>query len=742
MAALVNAIKWGEYYQVAANDYPTWAARQSAVGRQFDISNWFFSYDSTAGAHSEYMASEAAGQTLLLAWQPSRTSPFKLADILAGAYDAFNTSWADWMLSQPVPVVVRWGHEMNGSFMTWSPLNPANTMTVLGVSSSGAAATTVTLTSPPAVPLASGQQVNLRDVVGPAVNGAWQITVLTPTTFTIPIANSAAYVSGGNVQWSKTTLNAAQYIAAYRYTVDAVRARAAATGRPNNVKWFWCANQADTGTNGGVPLEQFYPGNSYADYVGYDSYNTLNGGYMTPLQTLQGHTNNAQADAYARVTALHPTAPVWVGETGCVDLGDPKDTSNNAAGHSKAQWYTDLFALDLSAIPRLGAAVFFDTNGSRNWVHDSSAAAWAAFTSPSTGFPQGSAAPPPNLGRARVALTAGLWRRRPVIVQAPQPGAVLASAAMRSLSAVSATAAVAGQVSSGFPDASNTGPRIALTTMALGQSGTGWICQNGSYGPALYLTSGTANVVGRLIPFPVQQGAGAAGARLTDCYIGGSGSPTLSGQMVQARASGLTMSYCTVQGYQSPPGNTGYQAGTDNWVEYGYFDSTGNYGGFPTFDHCEFLYLNHPVNATSGTISNCYMHHFANSLDGSQHTDCIFDGGGDTKQMTILHNTLLNDRQDATANAILLSTAFGAQHNVLIDNNLIGGGAYAINPGNTAANPNVNVKITNNRFTTAIYAKCGQLGCFYPAMPTDGVNGCVLSNNLWYDGPNAGKPAS
>jgi len=399
VTALVSAIKWGEYYVTPNNNYPVFAARQYSIGRQFDISSWFISFDSSVSGHGEFTAAAGTGQTLLIAWQPSRTVGLKLSDLLAGSFDTKIDEWLTWALGLTVPVVFRWGHEMNGQFMNWNPLHADNTSTITAVSSTGSAATTVTVSA--ATTLASGQQVQIQAVGGALINGAYTVTVVDSTHFTIPVANSAAWTSGGTVQWSNTTLNAAQYVSAFQYMVTKARAKATSLGVTNNVKWFWCTNQNDTGTNGGIPLEQFYPGTTWVDYVGYDSYNTLNGSYMTPLQTLQGHTNSTQADTYTRVTALHPTAPVWIGEFGCVDLNDPKDTTHTATGHSKAQWYTDLFAIDLTAIPRLGGACWFDTNGSRNWLHDTTTGAWNAFVSTTTGFLQGSytvAQPPVPIG--------------------------------------------------------------------------------------------------------------------------------------------------------------------------------------------------------------------------------------------------------------------------------------------------------------------------------------------------------
>jgi hypothetical protein len=223
--------------------------------------------------------------------------------------------------------------------------------------------------------------VRILNAVGSvAINGVNDVTITGASTFTIPVANSLSWTSGGTIQWSATTTNTAQWVSAWQYMVTAVQARAVATGKTNNVKWFWCANASDAPGIGPF-MESFWPGNSYVDYVGYDNYNSLNGVYMTPLQTISGYTNGAQGNAYTRVVALGTAAqPVWIGELNCVDTGDAKDVGNLAAGHSKATFYTTMFSQDLATIPRLACINLFDAAGTRDtWPIDSSPAALTAF---------------------------------------------------------------------------------------------------------------------------------------------------------------------------------------------------------------------------------------------------------------------------------------------------------------------------------------------------------------------------
>lgn len=387
MATALPTLKWGSYYPTANNRPDIYQARQYSIGRQFDINSWFISFDSAASTHTEFLtiaqaAVPAGSATALVAWQPNRTTAFTLADILAGTYDAHIQSWADYFFTFPGPVVVRFGHEFNGNFMAWNPCaSGANSATVAAVSTGGSSPTTITTTA--ANTLVTGQTVLITGTVGStAINGRFDVTVVDSTHFTIPVANSATWTSGGTIAWSKVTRNVAQFISAWQYMVNTVAARATATSKTNNVKWYFCANSNDSPSTA-PPMESFYPGDSYVDYVGFDNYNGLNGTYMTPLQTLQGFTNGSQANTYDRMIALGTAAqPVWIGEMNCVDVNDVKDTGNLAVGHSKASWYSALFAQDLTSIPRLQAVAFFDSPGTRNtWPFDSTTSAFNGFVS-------------------------------------------------------------------------------------------------------------------------------------------------------------------------------------------------------------------------------------------------------------------------------------------------------------------------------------------------------------------------
>lgn len=133
----------------------------------------------------------------------------------------------------------------------------------------------------------------------------------------------------------------AEWIDAWRHVVERARLRGA-----TNVEFMFCANTEDVGA---VPVERYWPGSEWVDLVGVDGYNW---GWHTdgaPFRTAE----DIIAPMYDRLTALHPTAEVTVGEIAC------------APHPGQARWYADLLATD--RFPRLTQVAFFDERKERDW---------------------------------------------------------------------------------------------------------------------------------------------------------------------------------------------------------------------------------------------------------------------------------------------------------------------------------------------------------------------------------------
>jgi len=112
----------------------------------------------------------------------------------------------------------------------------------------------------------------------------------------------------------------------------------------------------------------------------------------------------------------------------------------------------------------------------------------------------------------------------------------------------------------------------------------------------------------------------------------------------------------------------------------------------------------------------------------------VFTGTGG---MQIIHNTIISietggdftpTKWQGGSSAIAL---IDGQHDLTIDNNLLAGGSYTVyGPSQHGAAPS-NVRVTNNRFSTKYYPKCGAYGThagFNKAAP-----GFVWSGNVWHE---------
>lgn len=177
-------------------------------------------------------------------------------------------------------------------------------------------------------------------------------------------------MNGNWYKWSmayagpnKGITNVSEYIAAWRYIVAKGRVQAP------NVDWYFNANGADVG---GTTMESYYPGNAWVDVIGYDAYNTY-GAWMTPFQTWQ--------PAYDRVAAMHPSAPIWIGETGCREDDADTKAGGSPDPNRKATWVAQMFAETHGS--RLEAVNYFNTDGGHHWKFDTSVVAQTAFQ---TGF--------------------------------------------------------------------------------------------------------------------------------------------------------------------------------------------------------------------------------------------------------------------------------------------------------------------------------------------------------------------
>jgi hypothetical protein len=144
--------------------------------------------------------------------------------------------------------------------------------------------------------------------------------------------------------------------------VHGIFAQAGAT----NVLWVWSPNFDD---GGAYPIEPYFPGDAYLDWVGLDGFNWVN---------IYGASRsfNALFDrSYATVTSLS-SKPVMIAETASNEAGD--------GGAIKAAWITDTYTNAIPGKPRIQAVVWFNvishtTDGTAYWPIESSAQAQQAY---------------------------------------------------------------------------------------------------------------------------------------------------------------------------------------------------------------------------------------------------------------------------------------------------------------------------------------------------------------------------
>lgn len=186
----------------------------------------------------------------------------------------------------------------------------------------------------------------------PEMNGDWQDFQPTP---------DGGLPAGGTY---------AEFRAAWQHVVGYLREHGA-----TNLRWVFNPT-ADTYA-GTTPIDEIWPGREYVDVLGLDGFNWGNGGFFH-WQSF----SDIFLTQYRNLTALDPTAPVWICETGskepAVDDGAPVDRR-----HKKAQWVSDMFRF--TGMPRLTALVWFNARKERDWRVNSSSASLQAFRKALTG---------------------------------------------------------------------------------------------------------------------------------------------------------------------------------------------------------------------------------------------------------------------------------------------------------------------------------------------------------------------
>lgn len=148
-----------------------------------------------------------------------------------------------------------------------------------------------------------------------------------------------------------------RYIDAYRHVVDLFRAEGV-----TNVTWIWCPNIGDVPNETWNKPENYYPGDSYVDWIGFDGYNwgtsVVNGGWASYYITFNPHYQKFKG--YGK--------PLMIGEFSSTELGG-----------DKAKWIKEAFLYLKNAHTQIKCITWFNINKETDWRINSSATSLAAW---------------------------------------------------------------------------------------------------------------------------------------------------------------------------------------------------------------------------------------------------------------------------------------------------------------------------------------------------------------------------
>jgi hypothetical protein len=145
----------------------------------------------------------------------------------------------------------------------------------------------------------------------------------------------------------------AEFKAAWRYLYTFFRTRGI-----DNLRFVFnpdAALDSDHGT-----LAEIWPGAEFVDVLGIDGYNWGESGRPGGNTWLEFEA--VFGPMYQSLTALHPTAPVWICEFGSKEPEKNDGSANSPAppdpAHSKARWIENF--MSSTAFPRIEALVYYD----------------------------------------------------------------------------------------------------------------------------------------------------------------------------------------------------------------------------------------------------------------------------------------------------------------------------------------------------------------------------------------------
>jgi hypothetical protein len=269
----------------------------------------------------------------------------------------------------------------------------------------------------------------------------------------------------------------------------------------------------------------------------------------------------------------------------------------------------------------------------------------------------------------------------------------------------------------GFPDATNTGIPAGTTLRKVpGQvsRGRGWYYDHRGFVAVV----GTGAVLSDLsIPCGVSVTASNVTIKDVKIVTGGQSAMGIALRHVQD----VTIEHSTIAGTNTGSGR----------LMVGVKDVYGDARGTRILDN-NISRSSTGVQIYQGLIQGNYIHHLG--MISSDHVNGVTTNGN-TRPLAIRHNTIFDSF--AQTDAIGLFQDFGVVANVIIDDNLLGGGGYSIYGGMGGKGQPSHIVVRGNRISTRFFRHGGYWG---PAIDfNDRAPGDVWSGNVW---DNTGRPVA
>ena len=170
-------------------------------------------------------------------------------------------------------------------------------------------------------------------------------------------------MNGGWYPWSETVNGNArgEYVQMYRHVHDVFE-----TECPRCATWVWAPDAGGQSFTPPVDFAELYPGDEYVDWVGLSAYNVEVSRSDAPWEEFE----DIIAPAYEKLQRIAPDKPIYIAETGVVEVGG-----------SKVEWIRNVLPALQQKFQAIKAYSYFDIarEDFPNTVIDSSPEALAAF---------------------------------------------------------------------------------------------------------------------------------------------------------------------------------------------------------------------------------------------------------------------------------------------------------------------------------------------------------------------------